>query len=355
MTPQDKALRGIVIVERNGQALGLGGVLGGDGRVITALSPLGAGNDLSVRYADGSVVKAKIGHNDRAWDLALLVPQTGKWQDGLIASSREPVRQDASMHGFTIVRGKPALTGITLRSHKRMLGGDDRILENAIELGSRVNPLDLGAPIIDEEGRVVGILGRGCMPNEGRACTPVAFGAPMQAVRSFLRSVPATAVQPSAWLGIQGVSETFGAARGVRVVVFHPGEPRGRGQAPRRRPHPRRRDRRGRRHPRRHARGPRRGDQDPRCRRESSALGVEWREVPDRDRAPPRRARTEGPSGPERRRAAERPTAPRATAGPSLLPVVHAYSRRSCDRGPFPSRGAGANIAFPWPNRSESR
>jgi serine protease Do len=225
MSPQEKALRGIVIVERNGQALGLGGVLGGDGRVITALSPLGAGNDLSVRFADGSVVKAKIGHNDRAWDLALLVPQTGKWQEGLVATSREPVRQDASMHGFTIVRGKPALTSIVLRSHKRMLGGDDRILENAIELGSRVNPLDLGAPIIDEEGRVVGILGRGCLPNEGRACTPVAFGAPMQAVRSFLRTVPATAVQPSAWLGIQGVSESFGAARGVRVVVVHPESP----------------------------------------------------------------------------------------------------------------------------------
>jgi serine protease Do len=224
-TPEEKALRGVVTVERNGQALGLGGVLGGDGRVITALSPLGAGNDLSVRFADGSVVKVKIGHNDRAWDLALLVPQTGKWQEGLVASSREPVRQDANIHAFTIVKSKPALSAMVLRSHKRMLGGDDRALENAIELGSRVNPLDLGSPIIDEEGHVVAILGRGCMPNEGRACTPVAFGAPMQAIRSFLRTVPATAVQPSAWLGIQGVSESYGAARGVRVVVVHPESP----------------------------------------------------------------------------------------------------------------------------------
>ncbi len=221
----EKAFRGVVTVERNGQVLALGGVLGGDGRVITALSPLGAGNDLSVRFVDGSVVKAKIGHNDRAWDLALLVPQTGKWQEGLIASSREPVRQEAQIKSFTVIHNKPALTTMVLRSHKRMLGGDDRALENAIELGTRVNPADLGAPLIDEEGRVVGVLGRGCMPNEGRACTPVAFGAPMQAIRSFLRTVPATAVQPSAWLGIQGVSESFGAARGVRIVVVHPESP----------------------------------------------------------------------------------------------------------------------------------
>ena len=46
---------------------------------------------MDVRYADGSVVHAKIGHRDRAWDLALLVPQTGKWVDGLAASMANPL------------------------------------------------------------------------------------------------------------------------------------------------------------------------------------------------------------------------------------------------------------------------
>ncbi len=318
---EEKALRGVVTVERNGQALGLGGVLGGDGRVITALSPLGAGNDLSVRFADGSVVKVKIGHNDRAWDLALLVPQSGKWQEGLVASSREPVRQEAQIHGFTIVRGKPALASMVLRGHKRMLGGDDRVLENAFEVGSRVNPLDLGAPIIDEEGHVVGVLGRGCMPNEGRACTPVAFGAPMQAIRSFLRTVPATAVQPSAWLGIQGVSESFGAARGVRIVVVHPESPADEaklhggdrtqgdvivavdGPAGR------------------HARGARRSDQDPRRRRESPALVLSSGKYRTVTVLLPRRARAEDAGDPERGRAPEQRPATREAARPPLLPV----------------------------------
>ena len=88
-----------------------------------------------------------------------------------------------------------------------------------------MNPADSRRPIIDEEGRVVGVLGRGCMPNEGRACTPVAFGATMQPIRSFLRTVPATAVQPSAWLGIQGVGRELRRRPGVRVVVVHPESP----------------------------------------------------------------------------------------------------------------------------------
>jgi serine protease Do len=223
---EDKSLRGVVAIERAGQTVGMGAVLAGDGRVLTALSPLGAGNDLEVKYADGSSARVRLGHHDRVWDLALLVPQTGKWADGLTASSRDPVREDATLRSFTAGKGKPSAAAMNLRSHKTLIGGDDKPLDNALELGSRVSPSDLGSPIIDEEGRVVAIIGRGCAPNaDGKPCTPVAFGAPTSAIRNFLRTVPTTAVAPSAWLGIQGVAETGAVAKGVRVTVVHPESP----------------------------------------------------------------------------------------------------------------------------------
>jgi serine protease Do len=215
----------VVVIERGGQALALGAVLSGDGRILSSLSPLGSGNDLDVRFADGTTVRVKLGHHDRTWDLALLVPQSGRWGQGLIASAREPVRPDATIHAFTLSKGKISAAPIVLRSHRSLLGGDDKPLENAIEIGSRVNPVDLGSPVIDEEGRVVAVLGRGCAPVENRPCTPVAFGAPMASIKSFLRNVPASAVAPAAWLGIQGVSETGGVAKGVRIVSVHPDSP----------------------------------------------------------------------------------------------------------------------------------
>lgn len=221
----ERAARGVAIVERGGQVLGLGAVLAGDGRILTALSPLGAGNDLTARFADGTVVRVKLGHHDRVWDLALLVPQSGRWTEGLTASSRDPVRPDAKIRSFSAVRGKAVAVPLVLRSHRSLIGGDDALLDDAIELGSRVSPLDLGAPIIDEDGRVVAILGRGCAPNEGKPCTPVAYGAPIAAIRAFLRTVPPTAVPPAAWLGIQGVSEVAPVARGVRITEVHPGSP----------------------------------------------------------------------------------------------------------------------------------
>ncbi|MFS8071833.1 MAG: S1C family serine protease [Byssovorax sp.] len=222
---EEKAARGVVVIERAGQALALGAVLSGDGRILSSLSSLGSGNDLDVRFADGTSVRVKLGHHDRTWDLALLVPQSGRWGQGLIASAREPVRPDATIHAFTLNKGKISAAPIVLRSHRSLLGGDDKPLENAIEIGSRVNPVDLGSPVIDEEGRVVAVLGRGCAPVENRPCTPVAFGAPMTSIKSFLRNVPASAVAPAAWLGIQGVSETSGIAKGVRIISVHPDSP----------------------------------------------------------------------------------------------------------------------------------
>ncbi|EYF06266.1 S1C family serine protease [Chondromyces apiculatus] len=225
-TLEERALRGVVVIARGDQVLGMGSVLAGDGRILTALSTLGPGNHLEVRYADGTQARVKLGHHDRVWDLALLIPQSGKWKEGLTASARDPVRKDAEIRSFTAVRGKPAAAPLVLRGKRNLLGGDDQELDDVLDLGSRVSPADLGAPILDEEGRVVGVLGRGCAPSDGdKPCSPVAFGAPIHAIRNFLRTVPPTAVQPSGWLGIQGVGETGTLARGVRVTGVHPGGP----------------------------------------------------------------------------------------------------------------------------------
>jgi len=226
--PEVKAGRGVVVISRAGVPVGLGAVLGGDGRILTALSPLGSGNDLEAKFADGSTAKLKLGHHDRAWDLALLVPQSGKWNEGLVASSSDPLREDAEIHAYTTggvgKAASPAL--VELSSRKQIIGGDDTPLDDALELGSRINPTNLGSPLVDENGKVVGIVGRGCMPQDaGKPCIPVAFGIPVQAIKGFLRTVPADAVQPQPFLGIQGTKEQGGVAKGVRILSVAKGSP----------------------------------------------------------------------------------------------------------------------------------
>ena len=227
-SPMEQARRAVVIIERSGRAVGLGFALAGDGRIVTALSVLGDGNGIDVRYADGSLVDVRVGHGDRVWDLALLVPQVGRWSDGLRAGSADPLAEGSRIKTFTKQGRGVRVATLVFRGRTPLLGGDGEVLRDALEITSRIPSSDLGAPLVDGEGRVVGLVSRACKPDdkdESKPCRPVAYGAPLTVLRQFLRSAPANATPPSPWLGIQGVAEATPVARGVKVVRVQPGSP----------------------------------------------------------------------------------------------------------------------------------
>jgi serine protease Do len=209
--PLERARQGVVLLERRGTALGLGSVLQGDGRILTALSPLGHGNDVDARFADGSVMRVRVGHSDRAWDLALLVPQNGRWTKGLRASRRSARAAGASLSAFSLINKKQVAPSRTIvKGRRTLIGGDSELLRDGLELASRMRSTDIGGPVVDDNGDVVAVV--------ARACAPVA-------VKAFLRTVPVNAVPPAPWLGIQGAAADTGAVRGVRVLSVHPHSP----------------------------------------------------------------------------------------------------------------------------------
>lgn len=237
--------RGVVALERNGVPVAIGTVLGGDGRILTSLSGLGGTDTADVRYADGTAVRAKLGTGDKGTDLALLVPQSGKWTEGLAASESDPV--GTPLRAMLPARGArlgPAEAGIKgmAEAHTRD-GAPLPVLDVDVK-----GPLVAGAPLLDAAGSVVAILVRACkgagetvqdaMPwaTWGRAkeapaktpsapCTPIVVGAPVSAIRSFLAKAPATAAAPAPWLGIRVEPVQRGAVRGVRVVAVAPSSP----------------------------------------------------------------------------------------------------------------------------------
>ena len=213
-SPLEEAKQGVVVIEVRSRPVGIGFVLTGDGRVVTSLSVIGDGNHVDVRYADGSVVDVKVGHSDRVWDLALLVPQVGRWSGGLRASSADPLAQGSRIRTFAKRGRSVQVASVVLKGRTELLGGDSEILRDAIEITTRVSDSDLGAPLVDEQGRVLGVVARACKQTSPDApCRPVAYGAPLGALRQFLRSAPANAIPPSPWLGIQGVAASSPIAR----------------------------------------------------------------------------------------------------------------------------------------------
>jgi serine protease Do len=208
----ERARQGVVVLERQGRPLALGAVLDGDGRILTALSALGAGNFLSARYHDGSVVPLKLVHSDRGWDLALLAPSADKpiKKAGLRAAK---LASFVGLQGFALIAPPNTITAqpATLKLSPGMLGGDSKSLGEAYELGGR--PAYVGGPIVNSAGEVVALVARACPAGAGIGCAPAPYGAPVTALKQFLRSVPAEA----SWLGIEVVGDELKGVRGVRV------------------------------------------------------------------------------------------------------------------------------------------
>lgn len=223
--------RGIVQVEQQGRPMAVGTVLSKDGRVLTSLSALGGLEAPEIRYADGSVVKTKIGHKDKAWDLALLIPLSGKWLDGLMPTDADPAGVD--LKAFLPKAGKLGASSIGLKGKVEAHAKDGDELANVLDLDLKGLPGVPGAPVINPDGRVVGVLVHACKDappaSDGKAkappCTPVTIGAPVSALRGFLMKTPATAVAPAPWLGLGGAPTESGNVKGVRVMGVAPGSP----------------------------------------------------------------------------------------------------------------------------------
>jgi S1-C subfamily serine protease len=76
---------------------------------------------------------------------------------------------------------------------------------------------------------VVGVVVSLCKPGDAAACAPLAVGAPVAALRSFLIRTPLNAVPPSPWLGIVGDPDQVGNVHGVRVMAVAPHSPADKG------------------------------------------------------------------------------------------------------------------------------
>ncbi len=217
------AASGVVMLERGGKVLGLGTVLNGDGRILSALSAVAPGTGVQARYSDGRTVTVRVGHADVASDLVLLVPDSDRVKSGLKAA-RVSATQAGPLQSFVAVPGRPSAPRAAkvkgplevTNAGKKVTGVE---LEIAVEAGA------IGTPLVDSRGEVVAIAVRGCATRKQGACVPSIYGADVATIKAFLKGAPASAAVPHAFLGAEGETDSSGPAQGVRVTRVAPGSP----------------------------------------------------------------------------------------------------------------------------------
>jgi S1-C subfamily serine protease len=213
---QDKS--GVVLVEQAGRVAALGVVLNGDGRILTALSRVTPGQ-LFVRYANGTLETARVGHSDPARDLALLVPKTARWQKGLPAARDGLASPTSTVVGFSLGANR------ALSSSPQALAGTAELAGHTVlKLSSAPKPNELGGPLLDTHGDTVGIVVSGCSAGTTN-CSAAPVGLPVNEVRAFLRARPATSGYALPRLGIAGLAADTGVVRGLAITSVEPKSP----------------------------------------------------------------------------------------------------------------------------------
>ena len=218
---------GVVGLEhRRGQGSGV--VLSPDGYILTNAHVARAGGALRVRRPGGSVSEAELIGTDERTDLAVVRTRHAGPPPLHLADSRGvEVGQLVMAIGNPLGLERSVSLGV-VSALFRELPTRDGILEGLIQTDAAVNPGHSGGPLLDMDGRVVGINTAMLTPARG-----IGFAVPARTASW----VAAVLIQHGAvrrpYLGIRARSEELepalardaGQARGVRVVGVEPGTP----------------------------------------------------------------------------------------------------------------------------------
>ncbi|MGD2146404.1 MAG: trypsin-like peptidase domain-containing protein [Anaerolineae bacterium] len=195
------------------EGTGSGFVYDERGHIITNYHVIEDAEELSVALADGETYPAEIVGVDPTNDLAV-VRIEGDGLPGPISLGDS----DALRVGqFVVAIGNPfglerTLTVGVISSLGRVIKGPDgRFIGEVVQTDAAINPGNSGGPLLDLNGRVIGVNSQIVSPSQANA--GVGFAVPSDTVRRVVPELIARGSYPHPWLGIEPISLTAERAR----------------------------------------------------------------------------------------------------------------------------------------------
>ncbi len=186
---------------------GSGFVYDDRGHIITNYHVVGTAESIQVIFADGTSVSAEVVGSDATYDLAVLKVTDGA-EDMPALSPVSLADSDRLRVGqFVVAIGSPfgleqtATFGIISSLGRIIESPDGRYIGEAIQTDAAINPGNSGGPLLDLQGRVIGVNAQIVSPSQASA--GIGFAIPVNIVKRVIPELIQYGRYRHSWMGIR--------------------------------------------------------------------------------------------------------------------------------------------------------
>jgi putative serine protease PepD len=209
--------------ERQGQATGSGFVIDEQGHIVTNQHVVGSSDSVTVEFTDGSEVDAEVVGTDASTDIAVLdvnrpparLTPLSFASEGTLEVG-DPVIAIGSPLGLqgTLTTGVVSALGREIRSPNGFT------IENAVQTDAALNHGNSGGPVLDTQGRVVGVAAQ--IASETGSNTGIGYAVPGDTTKRVAADLIQDGSVEHAYLGVSLPND--GAAQLEDVVDGAPAD-----------------------------------------------------------------------------------------------------------------------------------
>jgi len=221
--------------EHFGECVGSGFIIDGDGYIVTNNHVIEMNLDWLIAFADEHTVPAKVIGADPGSDLAVLaatLPPDHMSVVELGDSSTIRIGQLAIAIGNPFGLERTVTTGVVSGLSRTLPRADSYfMLAEVIQTDAAINPGNSGGPLLNSEGRVIGI--NAAIRSTTGYNSGVGFAIPVNVIKRVVPELIAHGEYRHTWLGVRGYTITtevvdamnLQITSGVLIEVVEPGSP----------------------------------------------------------------------------------------------------------------------------------
>ncbi|HEV7462013.1 MAG TPA: trypsin-like peptidase domain-containing protein [Solirubrobacteraceae bacterium] len=187
-------------------AAGSGSVLDGQGRILTAAHVVTGASSIKVSFQDGTTRTARVLGSDPSTDIALLkIDPSGLTLHPLALGSSKTlsVGDPLAVIGDPFQYSRSLSTGVVSGVDRTIGATNGFSIAHAIQTDASLNPGNSGGPVLDANGRLVGIADQIATGGTASSSSGVGFAVPIDLVKSELSQLERGAQVNHAFLGVE--------------------------------------------------------------------------------------------------------------------------------------------------------